>query len=185
MAAARRALADGPGARAPVLQTERLALLRLHEDDAAFVLELLNEPPFLRFIGDRGVRDEDGARRYIANGPLASYARLGYGLYRVELRANGEPLGICGLVKRDTLPEADLGFAFLQRHWARGYAREAAAAVMAEARSVYSVARLLAITDPDNDASMRLLLHLGFRLDGQVRLKPEDPALNLFAVSLA
>jgi RimJ/RimL family protein N-acetyltransferase len=168
-----------------VADTERLTLRRLGEDDAAFVLELLNEAPFLRYIGDRGVRTLDDARRYVSTGPQQSYARRGFGLYRVELRAGGEPLGICGLIKRDTLDDVDLGFAFLQRHWSRGYAHEAAAAVMALAREVHGLERVVAITSPDNEASMSLLRKLGFRLEGQVRLTPDEPPVNLFAVGAA
>lgn len=166
---------------AHVADTQRLTLRRLDEGDAAFVLELLNEPPFLRFIGDRGARTLDDARRYILNGPQQSYARLGFGLYRVDLRADGQPLGICGLIKRDTLDDVDLGFAFSERHWGHGYAYEAAAAVMRQAREVHGLERVVAITSPDNEASMRLLGKLGFRFERQVRLKPDDAPVNLFA----
>ena len=107
------------------LETERLLLTHLDPADAAFILELLNEPSWLRFIGDKNVHSLDDARRYIENGPMAMYAAKGFGLYRVALKETDTPIGICGLIKRDTLPEPDIGFAFLPRAWGAGYAREA------------------------------------------------------------
>src|SRR5262249_39747755 len=117
-----------------VHETARLRLRELGDDDAAFILELVNEPGWLRFIGDRNVHSLQDARGYIARGPVASYARFGYGLWAVDSRERGEPLGMCGLIRRDSLPEPDLGFAFLARHHGRGYAREAAAAAIELAR---------------------------------------------------
>ena len=111
-----------------VIRTERLFLRELDlNDDAAFILELLNEPAFLRFIGDKGVRTLDGARDYMRKGPIDSYGRHGFGLYAACL-LDGTPIGICGLVKRDGLTDADVGFAFLSRHCAKGYAAESASA---------------------------------------------------------
>ena len=101
-----------------ILETERLRLRHLTPDtDAEFILELLNDPSFIRFIGDKGVRDLDAARRYIVDGPVKSYDANGFGLYLAELKTNETPIGICGLVKRDTLPHADIGFAFLPAYW--------------------------------------------------------------------
>lgn len=111
-----------------VLETARLRFRLLADEDAAFILALLNEPSFIENIGDCGVRTTEGTRRYLADGPIASCAKHGYGLYMVELTATGEPIGICGLVKRDYLAHADIGFAFLSRFWSRGYASEASAA---------------------------------------------------------
>jgi RimJ/RimL family protein N-acetyltransferase len=118
---------------APLLETSRLELRRLSEDDAPFILALLNEPSFIRNIGDRGVRTIDDARGYIAQGPMASYARFGFGLYLVELREPRTPIGICGILKRDQLPDPDIGFAYLPAYWSKGCAREAAEAVKAYA----------------------------------------------------
>jgi RimJ/RimL family protein N-acetyltransferase len=143
-------------------ETERLRLRELSDADAAFILELVNEPAWLRFIGDRNVHSLDDARGYIARGPAASYAKHGFGLWAVELRAGGEPAGMCGLIRRDSLPHADVGFAFLARHRGHGYAREAAAAVVALARERFHLPRLLAITEPDNTASQAVLEHVGF-----------------------
>src|SRR6266513_2745946 len=136
-----------------VLETARLILRRLSIDDAEFVLELLNEPSFQRYIGDKGVRNLKDARQYILNGPVASYERNGFGLYLAELKANGIPVGISGLVIRDTLPDADIGFAFLPAYWSKGYAVESAAAVMNYAQEVLGLNRILAITSLDNEGS--------------------------------
>ena len=112
-----------------VLETERLVLRRLCSDDAEFILELLNQPSFLRYIGDKGVRNAEDAVQYIQTGPQASYERFGFGLYLVELKETGVSIGMCGLLKRDSLPDVDVGFAFLSDYWLQGYAFESAAAV--------------------------------------------------------
>jgi RimJ/RimL family protein N-acetyltransferase len=164
-----------------MLETARLALTRLADRDAEFIRGLLNEPSFLRYIGDRGVRTTDDARRYIRDGPVASYARYGYGLLRVGLKADDTPIGICGVLKRDTLPEPDLGFSLLPAYWSKGYAHEAADAVMRQARDVLGVGRILAITSVDNESSIRLLGKLGFRFERMLRLGGDPTELRLFA----
>jgi RimJ/RimL family protein N-acetyltransferase len=131
-----------------VLETDRLNLRWLSIDDAEFILELLNEPSFLRFIGDKGVRTLDDARDYILNGPVDMYTRLGFGLYLTELKESGVPIGLCGLIKRDGLEDVDIGFAFLPKFWARGYAYESADAVMAYGKTVLGLNRIVAITSP-------------------------------------
>ena len=137
-----------------ILETERLTLRHLSpETDAEFILRLLNEPSFLQYVGDKGARTLDDARAYIRNGPMKSYEENGFGLYRVGLKEDGSAIGICGLIKRDTLPEPDIGFAFLPEYWNKGYAHESAAEVMRHAREVLRLNRILAITTPDNEAS--------------------------------
>ena len=169
---------------APLLETSRLALRRLSEDDAPFMLALLNERSFIRHIGDRGVRTLDEARAYIAAGPMVSYARFGFGLYLVELNGPRTPIGICGILKREELPDPDIGFAFLPAHWSKGYACEAAAAVKDYARETLGLPRLLAIVSPANDSSMRLLERLGFTCMSLTRLTPEAAELKLYACAL-
>ncbi len=164
-----------------VLETGRLVLTQLAERDAEFIRGLLNEPSFLRYIGDRGVRTTDDARRYIQDGPVASYARYGYGLLRVGLKADDTPIGICGVLKRDTLPEPDLGFSLLPAYWSKGYAHEAADAVMRQARGALGVGRILAITSVDNELSIRLLGKLGFRFERMLLLGDDPTELRLFA----
>ena len=161
-----------------VLSTERLELREFTADDAEFVLRIVNEPAFLRYIGDRGVRTPDDARRYIADGPVAGYARDGHGLMRVVRKSDGVGVGICGVLKRDSLPGPDIGFSFLPEHWSQGYALESARAVMRHAREVLGLGRILAITTMDNEPSIRLLGKLGFRPEGIVNLGGED--LRLF-----
>jgi RimJ/RimL family protein N-acetyltransferase len=165
----------------PVHETERLALRRLTTDDAEFVLELLNEPSFLQYIGDKGVRTHADACRYIETGPMASYERFGFGLYRVELKDSREPIGICGLLKRDSLPDADIGFALLPRYWSKGYAFESASAVLAHARDTLGLKRVLAVTSPDNVASINLLEDLGFRFEGMSQLAEGAPEIRVFS----
>jgi [ribosomal protein S5]-alanine N-acetyltransferase len=160
------------------LDTARLELHPFTEADAEFVLRLLNEPSFLRYIGDRGVHDLDSARRYIADGPVAGYARHGYGLLRVVRRTDGESVGMCGVLKRDALPDPDIGFSFFPEYWSQGYALESARAVMEHARGSLDVGRILAITTQDNEPSMRLLGKLGFHFDRLVTMGAEE--LRLF-----
>jgi RimJ/RimL family protein N-acetyltransferase len=164
-----------------ILETERLRLRHLSpETDAEFILELLNEPSFVRYIGDKGARNLDDARRYIVEGPVKSYAENGFGLYLVELKADATPIGMCGIIKRDTLPDADIGFAFLQRYWNQGYAFESAAAIMTYAQETLRLERILAITTPDNESSARLLAKIGLRFDRMIRMTPEAAEIRLF-----
>jgi len=167
----------------PVIETIRLTLERLTPDDAPFILRLLNEPSFLQYIGDRGVRTLDDAKLYIEAGPMAMYERAGFGLFRVDLKSTGEPIGICGLLKRDTLDDVDVGFAFLPEHWRRGYAYESARASMIYGRDVHALARIVAITALENPASIALLEKLGFQFERTVRLTPEGDELRLFGMT--
>jgi len=164
-----------------VLETERLTLDTLATDDAEFILELLNEPSFLRYIGDKGVRTEVDARRYVLTGPVASYERFGFGLYLVRLKQSDQPIGICGLLKREALEDVDLGFAVLARFRSRGYAFESASAVLAYARDRLGLKRILAITSPDNVASIALLGKLGFSFERTTRLSEQEPEVKLFS----
>ena len=163
-----------------ILETERLTLRKLSIDDAEFILKLLNEPSFLRYIGDKGVRNLDDARQYILRGPVASYEQNGFGMYLVELKENRMPIGISGLVKRDGLPDADIGFAFLPEYWSKGYAVESAAAVMTYARERLALGRILAITSPDNEASAKLLGKIGLRFERMIKLSDDAAEVKSF-----
>ncbi|MDB5986303.1 MAG: Protein N-acetyltransferase, RimJ/RimL family [Nevskia sp.] len=148
-----------------MIETERLHLRRLALDDAGFVLGLLNQPSWLRFIGDKNVHTLDDARRYLEQGPMASYQRNGFGLYLTALKTKATPLGICGLIKRDSLQDVDIGFAFLPEFCGQGYAFEAAAAVLHYGRHTLGLRRIVAITSPDNQHSIRLLQKLGLKFE--------------------
>jgi len=165
-----------------VLETERLTLRHAELDDAAFVLRLLNEPSFLQFIGDRGVRTLDDAAKYIAERLIASYERNGFGLWVVERKESAGAIGISGLVKRDTLPDPDIGFAILPEFWSKGYAFESAAGVKQHAIDVLKLTRLLAITNPENTGSIRIVEKLGLMFLHTMQLAAGDNAVKLFAL---
>ncbi|MDQ6651930.1 MAG: GNAT family N-acetyltransferase [Acidobacteriota bacterium] len=167
-----------------ISETERLNLRKVSLKDAGFILRLLNEPSFLRFIGDKGVRTLEDARNYIVTGPIASYERHGFGLWLVELRDSNVPIGICGLLKRDSLPDVDVGFAFLPRYWSMGYAYEAASAALSYGTKVIGLKRMVAITNPDNVASIKLLEKLGLRFESMIELPEGGPKIKLFAREL-
>lgn len=171
---------DTTAAEIIVIETARLRLRRLHEGDAGFILELLNEPGWLRFIGDRGVRDLDAAHAYLRDGPMAMYARHGFGLYAVERSVDGVSLGLCGPLRREALADADLGFAFLARHGGQGYAQEAAQATMRHVREDLGLARLVAITLPENARSIRVLEAVGFAFEQRIHLSGDGEELCLY-----
>lgn len=168
-----------------VLQTDRLTLRDASLEDAAFILRLLNEPSFLRFIGDRGVRTLDDATRYISERLIGSYVRNGFGLWIVERKDSPGPIGICGLVKRDALPDPDIGFAFLPEYWFKGYAGESASAVKHHAFATLRFPRLLAVANGDNAPSIRLLGNLGFEFVRLIELSSGAAPVQLFALEAA
>lgn len=170
--------ADGP---ALSFGTARLCLRRFTVDDAPFILELQTDPSWLRYIGDRGVYDLDSARDYLRRVPLDMYRRLGFGPLRMELR-DGTAVGMCGLFKRDTLDDVDLGYALLPRHRGLGYAAEAAAAMLAWAHGTFGLRRVVAITSPDNDASGRVLERAGMRFERTLILPGDLREVKLYAV---
>lgn len=164
-----------------ILETERLILREIVEADGEFVFELLNQPSFIKYIGNRNVHSVKDARVFIENRYRQSYREHGFGLYAVELKENSVPIGICGFVKRETLPEADIGFAFLPQFERKGYAFESAAAVMKYGRDVLKIGRVLAITTINNESSIRLLEKLDFRFERLIKQPPSDEELKLFS----
>jgi len=165
-----------------IIRTQRLVLRELESSDADFILELLNESSFLRFIGDKGVRTPADAREYIRQGPIDSYARNGFGLYLTTL-GEGAPVGICGLVKREGLIDPDVGFAFLSRYQLQGYATEAAAAVVAHGWQALNLRRIVAITATENAGSIAVLEKIGLQFETMFRLAEDCPPLKLFATA--
>lgn len=160
------------GVTSTLCSTARLVIRPFVLDDAPFILRLLNEPSFITNVADRGVRSIADAERYLREGPLASQARHGHALWHVRLSATKAPIGMAGLLKRDTLDRPDLGYALLPEHVGQGLAREATEAVMAYAQSALHLTRIAAIVNPDNARSIRLLEHLGFTLDAPMTLQP-------------
>jgi ribosomal-protein-alanine N-acetyltransferase len=167
-----------------VIETERLKLREMSEADAAFVLDILNDPGFVRYVGDRGVRTIEEAARYISERFVESYRRNGFGLWLVETKDEGAPAGICGLLNRGTLPGVEVGYAFLPPFRSRGYAFEAASAAAAHAREVLDLPRLYAVVNPDNAVSIRVLEKLGMTFERMVRLSGEESDVSLFSTDL-
>jgi len=167
-----------------IAQTERLRIRRMTSADAAFVCRLLNEPSWLQNIGDRGVRTSTDAASYIESKIMQAYETLGFGMYLVESSADSVPMGMCGLVQRETLPVPDMGFAFLPEFWGKGYAHEASIAVMRHAVGQLGLVRLLAIVAPDNERSCKLLETLGFAHEGEYRSGPNEERLKKYAMTL-
>lgn len=163
-----------------IAQTERLRLRRLELRDAAWIKRLVNEPSFIENIGDRNVKSIEDAERYLSEGPVASYAKFGFGLWAVERKSDGAPLGMCGLLKRDALEHADVGFAFFPEYWGQGYALEAAKESMRFGQTTLAMPEIWAITSPANQRSIRLLEKLGFRFAEQRSMFGPTVDTNLF-----
>lgn len=167
----------------PILETDRLLLRELNLGDVPFILSLLNSPGWLKYIGDRGVKNEEQAKDYLLNGPLKSYKENGFGLYLVEERISKLPIGLCGLLKRETLENPDLGFAFLSDYMGKGFAFEAANAVLEYTKSELRLPTILAIVLPNNQPSIKLLEKLGLQYQKTLQVK-EGEDLSLFQVNL-
>ncbi len=166
-----------------VIETDRLILRHLTTEDAPFILTLMNEPSWLQFIGDNGVRTIEDACNYIVSGPVAMYARVGFGLYLTALKEDHTSIGICGLIKRDSLDDVDIGFAFLPQFWSQGYAYESASAVMAYGRQVLGLRCIVAVTSQDNERSAHLLEKLGLHFERLIALTNGAQEVRLFATT--
>lgn len=165
-----------------IIETQRLALREFDTQDAAFLCELVNTPEWLRYIGDRNIRNTEDAAVYIEQKLQADYARNGFGFYLVQLRKEGTPIGLCGLVLREGLADVDLGFAFLTRYTGEGYAYESALATLAYAQNFLDLKRVVAISVKDNRKSIQLLQKLGMRFERFVQLPGDEEELMLYAV---
>lgn len=166
------------------LKTERLTLRQFTLGDAEFILELVNEPSFIQNIGDRGVRTLSDAEKYLETGPISSYERNGFGLLAVTLNDTGQPIGMCGLIKRDALEDVDIGYAFLPAFWSKGFALESAQAVINHAKETIGLKRVVAIVDPANAGSIRLLEKIGMTFENMVKLSVDDIDLKLYSINL-
>lgn len=167
-----------------IVETSRLKLRHIAVHDATFILALLNDSSFLQYVGDKQVRNLETAKKYILEGPVQSYQTNGYGLYLVELVDTGEPIGICGVIKRDFLDHADLGFALMPGYRGNGYAFESARATVELARDELGLVKIVAITNPDNLYSIKLLEKLGMSFDKRIELPGNDKQLNLYSYNL-
>ena len=165
-----------------MLDTERLTLRPFTLDDAPFILELLNDPDWIRFIGDRKIRTLDDARNYLQNVPIQMMARNGHGLMMVSEKSSGKSIGMCGLIKREGLDDVDIGYALLPAYRGQGYAREAAQATLNHGRSVLGIKRIVAITLPANTASSKLLEAIGMRFDSLIQLPKNPESLALYVI---
>lgn len=167
-----------------ILETNRLILRQVSEKDATFLLELLNEPSFIRNIADRGVRTVNAARAYISERIISSYEKFGFGLYLVLFKETCTPIGICGLVKRDTLNDIDIGYAFMPAYWSKGYATESVLAVKEYAKNKVGLKRVAGIVAPDNQGSIRVLEKAGLIYEKMVKLSANDIDLKLYTAEL-
>jgi [ribosomal protein S5]-alanine N-acetyltransferase len=168
----------------PEVETSRLTLRRLEFDDAPFLVALLNQPSFLANIGDRGVRNIDDAHRYLREGPMAMYENHGFGLWHAARRSDGVSIGMCGLLKRDILPDVDIGYAFLPEYWGQGYAFEAADAVTRHAACKFGLDRLIAVVLPGNAASIRVLEKIGMTFERMFSMHANEPPVRLYGRAL-
>ncbi|MEM7374300.1 MAG: GNAT family N-acetyltransferase [Bacteroidota bacterium] len=162
------------------LSTDRLFLREQTPEDAPFILELVNDPAWIQYIGDRGVRSEESAKTYIRDGAMASYAQHGFGLWLVAQKTDDVPVGICGLIKRDNLEDVDIGFAFLPQYRGKGYAYESASAVLNYGLEELGIQRIIAITTPDNVRSQGLLEKIGLQFERTFQFGESGEELCLF-----
>ncbi len=167
-----------------ILETSRLNLCELTPEDAPFIFELLNSPRWLEFIGDRGIKTLDDAVNYIENGPKKSYSKNNFGLYAVKLKDQDIPIGINGLIKRDSLEDIDIGFAFLPQYEGKGFAFESSEAILADAKANKNLKRIVAITEKGNTKSIQLLQKSGFIFEKLFQFEKETEELMLFAIQL-
>ena len=166
------------------IETERLQLREFTLADAPYMLRQLNEPSFIENIADRGVRSVQQAEAYLRNGAMASYQQSGFGFWAVIEKTSGQIIGMCGLVKRDNLPEVDLGYSFLPEYFGQGFAFEATKACILAAKNKYLLKQLLAIVNVENISSRKLLEKLGFQYQQMIALYNNEPDLCLYAISL-
>ena len=167
-----------------IVKTDRLSLRKIDTDDAEFMQRLLNDPAFIQYVGDKKVRDLESAKTYILEGPVASYQSYGYGLYLVETIDNRAPIGICGILKRDFLDHADIGFALMPEYREAGYAFEAVQATIELARSKLKLSHLVAFTAANNTRSIKLLEKLGMAFDRMIDLPAGENSAKLYSCSL-
>lgn len=162
-----------------MIETERLILKEFTTADSSFIIHLLNTPGWLKYIGNRHVSSLEDAGTYLSNGPIRSYADNGFGLWLIEIKNTGTPIGTCGLIKRPGLEDVDIGFALLPEYEGAGFAYEAASATLSYAKEA-GIERVVAITVKYNDRSIALLKKLGFEFEEVITIPGDDEELMLF-----
>ena len=167
----------------PEFETARLTLRRLQFDDAPFLVKLLNEPSFIENIGDRGVRSIEDAHRYLREGPMAMYDRYGFGLWHAAGK-DGIAVGMCGLLKRDNLPDVDVGYAFLPQFWGQGFAYEAASATLLHGARKFGLARVVGVVSEGNAGSIRVLEKLGMSFERMFTMREGEQPARLYGRSI-
>lgn len=163
-----------------MIETERLKLRQFVLEDAEIIVRILNEPSFIENVGDKGVRTIEDAVAYLENGPFASYAANGFGAYLVQLKESGEPIGMCGLLKREQFDDPDVGYTFFPEFWRQGFAAEAVSAVLEDSRRTLGIDRIIAIVSPHNAPSSRLLEKLGFSFKEITNFQPSGDEVLLY-----
>ena len=166
------------------IETQRLGLRRLTLEDAALMLAIWNDPAFIRHVGDRGIRTLDEARTAMGEGVLQLYEKHGYGPYRMALKSADTPIGICGMFHREGLEDPDIGYGVLPEYCGKGYAYEAARAVVEHATSELGLARIIAIISPGNEASIGLIRKLGLKFEKMYRMPGEDDDVCIYGMQL-
>ena len=164
-----------------LIETERLRLRPVTVDDADLMLAIWNDPAFIRNVSDRGIRTVEQAREAIEGGAQKLFEDYGYGPYCMSLKSDGTMIGICGLFKRDNLEDPDIGFGVLPDFCGKGYAGEAAAAVVNFARNELGIAVLMAIVSPTNAPSIGLIKKLGLTFDQMITMPGDDDAICLYS----
>ncbi|MEO6901626.1 MAG: GNAT family N-acetyltransferase [Bacteroidia bacterium] len=167
-----------------IVQTERLLLRQFNVNDVDFIIQLLNSPGWIKNIGDRNIKTVEQAKNYLLNGPMQSYQLHGFGLSLVMLKETNTPIGMCGLIKRDTLPHVDIGFAFLPAYIGKGYCYEMASAILMNAKNNFKLPRIVAVTLPTNISSVNVLKKLGMQFDKKIILKGDTEELELYGIDL-
>ena len=167
-----------------IVESERLLLREFSSEDKVYIVRQLNEPSFINNIADRGVRNEDQAFQYLQNGPIASYQKHGFGLWAIQLKETKEIIGMCGLIKRDNLAHVDLGYALLPEFFSQGYAQEATRASLEVAKQKFNLPCLLAIVNPSNVASRKLLDAIGFHFQDMQALIENEPEICVYKINL-
>lgn len=165
-----------------ILETKRLRLRELTLNDAEFIYKLVNDPSWLEHIGDKQVRNLNDAKNYITSGPQAMYQKHGFGLYLTELKENNTPIGLCGLIKRDTLNDVDIGYAFMPEFWGQGYAYEAISTTLEYGKDKFKLNRIVAIVSPQNHPSIKLLEKIGMIQEDRIKLSPEANEVILLSI---